>query len=213
MLTTPDQDAGMVPSAKAEAEAQQLANETNQHVTVREHVSDRLIASIKPKRTPQVPAMKNMSPLGLKSKKERSVDTPLSSIPSTPRSKADQAAEAKRLSKGVKVKKLEPTAKELTEASGKLKSKKAAKASSSSKPKAKSKSDGQPEGKSAECIRLALRKNGVTPQELNEFTGWRGAPWRWLYSNPKKNGWADRFGYKLEVLREGRVVHYRLTQR
>ena len=28
MLTTPDQDAGMVPSAKAEAEAQQLANQT-----------------------------------------------------------------------------------------------------------------------------------------------------------------------------------------
>ena len=177
MLTTPDQDAGMVPSAKAEAEAQQLANQTGEVVSIRDHISDKLIASL------------------------------------TPKKKADQAAEAKRLSKGVKVTKVAPTAKELTEASSKLKGKKAAKAKSAKSKASKPKADAQPEGKSAECIRLALRKNGVTPAELNEFTGWKGAPWRWLYSNPKNNGWADRFGYKLEVLREGRAVHYRLTPR
>jgi hypothetical protein len=214
MLSTPDQDAGMVPSAKAKDEAQQLANQTGHVATVRDPISDRVIASLKPKKkTPQVAPLKGMTPLGLKQKKAQTVDQPLSSIPSTPRSKAEQAAEVKALSKGKKVTKLASTAKELTEASSKLKGKKAAKAKSAKSKTSKPKGDGQPEGKSAECIRLALRKNGVTPAELNEFTGWKLAPWRWLYSNPKKTGWADRFGYKLEVIKDGRLVHYRLTPR
>jgi hypothetical protein len=120
MLATEDGDAGLVPASKAMDQAQSLADQTNQPVTIRDHISDTLIASLKPKKkTPQVAPLNGMSPLGVKSKKE-------------------QSAEAMKLSKGKKVTKLAPTAKELTEASSKLKGKKAAKAKS-----AKSKSDGQ----------------------------------------------------------------------
>jgi hypothetical protein len=70
MIATPDQDAGLVPADRAEVEAQRLADETNQPVTVREHISDKVIASLKPK--------------AKKAKAERSVDTPLSNIASTP---------------------------------------------------------------------------------------------------------------------------------
>lgn len=26
------------------------------------------------------------------------------------------------------------------------------------------------------------------------------APWKWLFSNPKKNGYADRWGYTFKVI-------------
>jgi hypothetical protein len=75
---------------------------------------------------------------------------------------------------------------------------------------AKPKSD-KPVGMTGELVKLALREKGVTPAQLNEHSEWKGAPWKWFFSNPKKTGVADRFGYKLRVEREGRAVTYFLT--
>jgi len=68
-----------------------------------------------------------------------------------------------------------------------------------------------PSGMTAELVKLALRDKGVTPAQLNEHSKWKGAPWKWFFSNPKKTGVADRFGYKLKVERDGRAVTYHLT--
>jgi hypothetical protein len=57
----------------------------------------------------------------------------------------------------------------------------------------------------------------VSPQKLNELTEWRGAPWKWLFSNPKKTGYADRWGYKFTVLQPDaenkRLVRYKVEKR
>ncbi|UGY13755.1 hypothetical protein HAP48_0035065 [Bradyrhizobium septentrionale] len=66
----------------------------------------------------------------------------------------------------------------------------------------------KPSGMTAELVKLALRASGVTPAHLNERSKWKGAPWKWFFSNPKKTGVADRFGYKLKVERDGRAVTY-----
>jgi hypothetical protein len=46
----------------------------------------------------------------------------------------------------------------------------------------------------AKIIALALRPEGVSPAELNTVTEWKVAPWKWLFSNPKGTGYADRWG-------------------
>jgi hypothetical protein len=74
---------------------------------------------------------------------------------------------------------------------------KKAKAAKSAKPKA-TRGDG-PSGRVAEILKLASRAQGVSREELNKLTKWKGAPWRWLFSNPRKNGYADRWGYRLRV--------------
>lgn len=74
------------------------------------------------------------------------------------------------------------------------------------------KNDAAPSGMVAEIIKLACRAKGVTPAELNELTNWKGAPWKWLMSNPKGTGFADRWGYTLETVRDGRAVTYKMTK-
>ena len=68
-----------------------------------------------------------------------------------------------------------------------------------------------------QILKLASRPKGVTPDELNKLTRWRGAPWKWLFSNPKKNGYCDRWNYKLTILNPDkdnpRAVAYRVTKR
>lgn len=76
---------------------------------------------------------------------------------------------------------------------------------------AKTRKEG-PSGMRAKIIELALRPEGVTPAELNELTEWKGAPWKWLFSNPKGTGFADRWGYKLSVMKNGRSASYRLER-
>ena len=60
----------------------------------------------------------------------------------------------------------------------------------------------QPKGMVVEILKLASRKDGVSPAELNKLTEWKGAPWKWLFSNPKGNGYCDRWGYKFKVIAE-----------
>lgn len=48
-------------------------------------------------------------------------------------------------------------------------------------------------------IALASRPQGASPAELNKLTGWKGCPWKWQFSNPKKTGWCDRRGLGFEV--------------
>jgi hypothetical protein len=57
-----------------------------------------------------------------------------------------------------------------------------------------------PRGMVVNILKHASRPKGVTPDELNTLTKWKGAPWKWLFSNPKKNGYCDRWYYKLTVL-------------
>jgi hypothetical protein len=49
-------------------------------------------------------------------------------------------------------------------------------------------------------LKLASRAKGVTPAELNKLTEWKGAPWKWLFSNAKGTSYCDRWGYKVKVL-------------
>lgn len=74
----------------------------------------------------------------------------------------------------------------------------------------------QPKGMVVEILKLASRKDGVSPAELNKLTEWKGAPWKWLFSNPKGNGYCDRWGYKFKVIAEKddpRAVRYHVVKR
>lgn len=88
---------------------------------------------------------------------------------------------------------------------------KAAKARPANKDKADKKERG-PSGMVAVIIELAQRSEGVTRAQLNEVTQWKGAPWKWLLQNPKGTGFADRWGYTLETIKNGRSVTYKLTK-
>jgi len=65
---------------------------------------------------------------------------------------------------------------------------------------------------------LALRLEQKKPRSprLNELTEWKGAPWKWLFSNPKKTGYCDRWGYKLTLLTDkenARAVRYHVVKK
>jgi hypothetical protein len=71
-----------------------------------------------------------------------------------------------------------------------------------------------PSGRVAEILKLASRAQGASRDELNALTKWKGAPWKWLFSNPKKSGYCDRWGYRLRV-EEGKngEARYHVTKR
>jgi hypothetical protein len=108
-----------------------------------------------------------------------------------------------------------PKAKVVKKAAAKKKTKPAKKKATAAPAKKKAaatkRDSDKPSGMTAELVKLALRASGVTPAQLNEHSKWKGAPWKWFFSNPKKTGVADRFGYKLKVERDGRAVTYFLT--
>jgi hypothetical protein len=90
-------------------------------------------------------------------------------------------------------------------ANGKAKVAKATKAA----PKAKA-----PRGMVVEILKLASRTKGVSPAELNTLTKWKGAPWKWLFKNPKGNGYCDRWGYSFKVLQQDDgTVRYQVAKR
>jgi len=70
-----------------------------------------------------------------------------------------------------------------------------------------------PSGMVAKIIELALRAKGVSPAELNKLTTWKGAPWKWLFCNPKKTGYADRWGYKFSVEKTDEGTFYKLAKK
>lgn len=72
-------------------------------------------------------------------------------------------------------------------------------AATSARTPVKDKAERKPSGKVVDILKLASRENGVSPAELNKLTEWTGAPWKWLFQNPKKTGYCDRWGYKFEV--------------
>lgn len=71
----------------------------------------------------------------------------------------------------------------------------------------------EPRGNVVEILKLASRAKGVSPQELNDLTKWKGAPWKWLFQNPKKTGYADRWGYKFEVLNVDGETRYKVVKK
>jgi hypothetical protein len=164
-----DNGDAVVPGKKAVAAAKREAKDTGKQVTIRDAVTDKVLATVKPN----------------------------GKATETKRSKSQAAA-------NLKAAKAEQT---------KAKKEKAMKAKASKKPvakKAKADTD-KPRGMTAELVKLAMRAGGVTPTQLNEHSKWHGAPWKWFFSNPKKTGVADRFGYKFKAERDGRAVTYFLT--
>jgi hypothetical protein len=89
---------------------------------------------------------------------------------------------------------------------------KLAKAKAAAKP-AKPTEAKAPRGMVVEILKLASRAKGVSPAELNELTKWKGAPWKWLFANPKKSGYCDRWGYKLTVLSTDDGVRYQVVKK
>jgi hypothetical protein len=73
--------------------------------------------------------------------------------------------------------------------------------------------NGEPRGRVVEILKLASRAKGVSPAELNELTEWKGAPWKWLFSNWQKTGYCDRHGYKFKVLNTDDGVRYQVAKK
>ncbi len=71
----------------------------------------------------------------------------------------------------------------------------------------------EPEGKYKQIIDLCARETGASPTELNELTGWTGAPWKWLLHNPKQTGLAQKYGYDFIASKDGRNVRYLLVKK
>lgn len=98
--------------------------------------------------------------------------------------------------------------------------KRAAASTERRKPTAKAKAaartprgDAKPKGMVVEILKLSCRAKGVTPEELNALTKWKGAPWKWLFKNPKKTGYCDRWGYTFEVVKDDDGTHYKTEKK
>jgi hypothetical protein len=188
VLATEDDEFGQVPAKKAKAEAQQLADDLGKTVTLHDPVTAKVIGKVKPTKAPKAKAGK-----------------------AKPTSKAAKLA-ARRASNEAAIK----AADAAKAAKGKTAKGKA--------PKAKAKPTGkngaalkakEPRGMVVEILKLASRPHkGVSPAELNELTKWKGAPWKWLFSNPKGNGYCDRWGYDFQVVKgEDGGVRYLTTKK
>jgi hypothetical protein len=120
----------------------------------------------------------------------------------------------KPTTKGKAAKTTKAAAKPTRKAKGAVKAAKGTKAAETAKPT--NGAPKQPRGMVVEILKLAHRTKGVSPTELNELTKWKGAPWKWLFSNPKKNGYADRFGYKFWITADdenARAVRYHVERK
>ena len=194
MLANPDGDLGLgeMPMEKAKAEAQSLANLEGRPITLRHPISDKVLATVKPKAPKKAKAT---APKTAPKAAEPAVAPKAPHEPAKPKAvKAAPKAKPEAAPKAVKAKP-EP-----------VKAKPAkAKANEPAKPKA-------PKGRVAEILKLASRPKGASPAELNELTSWKGAPWKWLFANPKGNGYCDRWGYKLAVLQTDQGVRYHVSK-
>lgn len=70
-----------------------------------------------------------------------------------------------------------------------------------------------PSGKVVDILKLTCRAKGATPEELNTLTKWKGAPWKWLFKNPKKTGYCDRWGYSFDVIKDDSGTHYKTEKK
>ena len=75
--------------------------------------------------------------------------------------------------------------------------------------------EGKPisKGVGGEIMKMAMRPQGVTVAELVELTGWKRAPWKYLISNQKGTGYADKSGYELIASKNGREAIYKVRKR
>ena len=185
ILASEDADFGLVPAEGAEARAQELANEHGFAVMGRDPVSDDLLFTCEP-----------VAPEAPKAPKAKGA----------PRGR-NMVRDGKRVADG---KPVSPKAEKAPKA---RKARKAAKAPKAPKAPAE-KGDKAPKGMVVQILTLAGRVEGVTPAELNALTNWKGAPWRWLFSNWQGTGYCDRWGYNLEIIKgEGRKVSYRISRK
>lgn len=189
LLATEDEDLGLVSAETAEQDAAEAANETGQTVTVRDPITDKVLHTAEPV-----------------------IETDANGEPVIPdflrRGKPTPEEEAQMAKDIATLEKQEREAKKK-----KREQQKAATAARKSNAAPKRKRADGPSDKVKEIIRLACRKNGVSPQELNEAIKWKGAPWKWLFSNKNKTGYAEKFGYKFWVEKADGVTRYHLEKK
>lgn len=214
ILATEDEDLGTVPAAGALLDAQSYAKDIGAAVSIRHPVTGEVIEVVQPTTS-------------LKGEPEGEVETTEEAAPveeSFPERNFKEEMRLLQKSHKLMMKDLLASQKhEIRELEAEMKAAaKAAKPAKSSTTKgqatraARAVVDGVtlkgPEGKTAQCIELAKRPEGVTVAELIALTGWTKAPWSWNFTNPKGNGWAQKFGYKFHSVKgEDRKVRYFLT--
>lgn len=199
-LSLEGEDLGTVPAADAFQQAQDAANEFGAVVTIRNATTDEIVDEVSPT-TPTEPAQV-----------EAPVEAEAPVEQAEPVAERDFAGEITRL-KHQHTEELARLKQRHAEEMGLLKLQAAA-AKANTKATRAPRASGQPNGKTAECIALALRPEGVTVAELNELTQWKGAPWSWNFSNPKGTGWSQKYGYGFRSAKgdDKRVRYYLTTQ-
>ena len=84
-------------------------------------------------------------------------------------------------------------------------------AAKADKPAREPSSKTEPEGKYSPSRRSVLPRDWASPQEL-AATSWTGGPWKWLLTNPKGTGLAQKYGYDFVASKDGRNVRYMLVK-
>lgn len=161
------------------------------------------------KTTKQANVAKLKAAAGITSKSEDVSDISFSEMRGDDlRTGAASAASASPQEKTMKTNLKTKTTAKTTKASS-ARRKRTAKTAKSTAPKAPK----APRGNVVEILKLSCRPSGVSREELNDLTKWKGAPWKWLFKNPKKTGYCDRWGYSLKIT-EGKdgEVRYHTTK-
>lgn len=192
MLASEDEDFGLVSAAAGTAHAHELADEKQVTIYLRDPVTDEVLGTVEPTPAPEVVLMQLRVYVGadyataLAAKVAKLVGNPVTVHHAT---------------SGTQLQVVQP---------GQAAPAKAAKAPKGERQPRAAKT--APDGMYARIVALCSRDEGATPAELNEMTKWKGAPWKWLLSNPKGTGLADRYGYELIVTKDGRNSIYHLVK-
>lgn len=199
MLATQDEDCGLVPADEAHDRAQQMANDEGTTITVRNPVTDEVLETVEP----ETPAQET-DRLLMQLRVYVPADTAVA-LAARVAALVGNPVVVHAATSGNQLQVVQPGA---TKAKAKT-----AKADGPAKvPGAPRAPKAAPDGMAARIVALCCREQGATPAELNALTQWKGAPWKWLLSNRKGTGLADRYGYDLTVDKDGRAVTYFMTK-
>ena len=217
LLATPDEDIGLVPAKKARKRAKQAANELKTKVTVRNPLTDKVVATEMPDDLSIPPALDRT-----KGRSKAEIDAERIELIS--RDKRRDEAQRRLLSKTHTQQETtmqththtETTKRQASKAKVlKAKALKQAKKTNGNGKTAKvvHRTDG-PTGATALVLKLASRPNGASRKELIEATGWGQQAWKWGFENKHNTGWAQRHGYRLSVIeRKDGTTAYKVSKK